>query len=67
MAFDGALLDFNTYPGTRLFRTTYGRTFTLVGLPAGLAGSLVTQIYRAGARWSRSRCPATGVAPGTRT
>ncbi len=47
ITFDGALLDFNTYPGTVLLRATNGRTFNLVALPARLAGSLIAEIYRA--------------------
>ncbi|MDA8069698.1 MAG: GNAT family protein [Actinomycetota bacterium] len=60
MAFDGALPDCNTYPGTRLFRATNGRTFTLVGLPAGLAGSPTTQIYRAGGSLVAIAMPGNG-------
>ena len=43
-----SLLDFTTSPGTRLFRTTNGSTYTLVRLPAAMTAGILTETYRAG-------------------
>lgn len=48
IAYDGALLDFNTSPGTQLLRSTNGRTWTPVKLPAAMASGNLGEVYRAG-------------------
>jgi hypothetical protein len=48
LATGGSLLDFTTSPGTRLFRTTNGSTYTLTRLPAAMTAGVLTEVYRAG-------------------
>ncbi|MGH3827499.1 MAG: hypothetical protein ACRDQX_10055 [Pseudonocardiaceae bacterium] len=48
LADGSSLFDFITTPGTKLFRTTNGRTYTLTRLPPAMAAGILTEAYLTG-------------------